>query len=148
MFENCALPSLSISNTLIASSVLRERNSLAGRVCLRWRPGEMGTLWLWRGIRKGSALCTDMLSLLCCYLCCFIFKIFRCFTGRQTWATVWKLNTERRAMRIYTHPSTFLKPIRRISFKPAHVSQWVILTETLVCLYYRNERKIELKCII
>lgn len=41
----------------MASSGLRDRNSLAGRVCLRaWGPGEPR----WGGRRNGAALATDM----------------------------------------------------------------------------------------
>ena len=55
--DRVILPSLSISNTLMASSGLRERNSLAGSV---WRrpcgPGER----MWSGFMKGTALTNDM----------------------------------------------------------------------------------------
>ena len=51
------LPSLSISNTLMASSGLRERNSLAGSVWRRPRgPGER----MWSGLMNDTALTTDM----------------------------------------------------------------------------------------
>lgn len=57
------LPSLSISNTLMASSGVRHRNSLAGSVCRRWRPEELCGLLRWMGLRNGRALITDILSI-------------------------------------------------------------------------------------
>lgn len=56
------LPSFSISNTLMASCVLSGRNSLAGSVCLLWRPGE--TEGDSRGFRKGRAPTSDILQFL------------------------------------------------------------------------------------
>lgn len=54
------LPSLSISKTLMASSGLRERNSLAGSV---WRrPCGTGER-IWSGLMNDSALTTDMFVL-------------------------------------------------------------------------------------
>lgn len=55
-------PSRSISNTLMASWVLRGLNSLAGRVCLLWMPGDTdgpGSI----GLMKGSAPTTDIVRL-------------------------------------------------------------------------------------
>lgn len=53
-------PSLSISNTLMASCVLSGRTSLAGSVCLLWLPGETdGDDCI--GLMKGCAPTTDII---------------------------------------------------------------------------------------
>lgn len=55
------LPSRSISNTLMASSGLRQRNSLAGSVWRRWRPGEFWGHRQRAGWRKGEVLSAGIL---------------------------------------------------------------------------------------
>lgn len=98
------LPSLSISNTLMASSVLRERNSLAGSV---WRRCLAGDTDAWRGLKKGSALTVDMLvtwlsskptylptyKLLMCIEWC---RVSYCTDSRSAWPSraprVWRVS--------------------------------------------------------